>query len=353
MKGSYVKLLYAATASLLLSVSILTYRNLNLYSKEAGSARHASQILETLAGIASSLEDARTANHRYLQTNDSSFLPQYYKTLQAIPVQLNVLDSLVEDDVQLSAVVDTLEQLINNQLVIISRTSASQDSSIHTDQIEKNLLMEDWENREHIRNVTSRIRGKQHMYIIKNESGGHFGNFDPLYLLIYGLVALAGMAFLFSWVLESLQKRRVSEKLLSENIESLKREVDIREFTQKTLRNVLDNSLNGIMAFRAIRNEKNEIEDFEWTLANAIGIQLLGKSEENLLQRRLLEVIPGNMSEELVEVYKDVVETGRVNQFEKFYADGVNKWFTISAVRLDDGVVVTFADITDQKLQLL
>ena len=32
---------------------------------------------------------------------------------------------------------------------------------------------------------------------------------------------------------------------------------------------------------------------------------------------------------------------------------GVSKWFNISAVRLEDGLVVTFADITDQKLQLL
>jgi len=354
MKGFYVKLLFLSTATLLLSISILTYRNLNLYSKETGSARYANQILETLAGIVSSLEDAQTANHRYLQTNDSSFLPLYHESLQAITVQLKALDRFVDDDRQLSGMVDTLEQAITNQLAIITRTSASQISRIRAEQVEDSLLTEDWENREDIRNVTRRIRDVQHMSIKTNEFDGHFGNIAPIHLLIYGLVAIAGLAFLFAWVLESLQKRKISENLLNENIEALKKEVSIREFTQKTLRNVLDNSLNGIMAFKAIRNEENQIEDFEWILVNAVSMQLFGTSEEDILKKRLLDVIPKSMSEELVEVYKDVVETGKVRQFEKYYGtDDVNKWFTISAIRLGDGLVVTFSDITDQKLQLL
>ncbi len=354
MKSFYVKLLFLSTATLLLSISILTYRNLNLYSKEAGSARHANQILETLAGIVSSLEDAQTANHRYLQTNDSSFLPLYHESLQAIPVQLKALDRVVEDDRQLSGMVDTLEQAITNQLALITRTSASQSSRIRGEQAEDSLLAEDLKNREDIRNVTRRIRDAQHMHIKTNEFDGHFGNIAPIYLLIYGLVAIAGLAFLFAWVLESLQRRKISENLLNENIEALKKEVSIREFTQKTLRNVLDNSLNGIMAFKAIRNEENQIEDFEWILVNAVSLQLFGTSEEDILKKRLLDVIPRSMSEELVEVYKDVVETGKVRQFEKYYgADDVNKWFTISAIRLGDGLVVTFSDITNQKLQLL
>ena len=310
MKRSYVKLLFLATAFLLLSISILTYRNLNIYSREGKSIRHSNRILATLALVLSHLEDAQTARRGYQLMSDTTYLHPYYRSLRTLPIELKTLDSLVKDDVQLRKMVDTLKQLTNNQITIITNTLAdTQRSSALTD--EDNLLLKDWNNRDDIRKVAGRIREAQETYFKQREASEEkFMNIAPVYLLIYGIVAIAGLAFLFSRVLDGLHKRKAAEDHLNENIEALKKEVSIREFTQKTLRNVLDNSLNGIMAFRAIRNEKKEIEDFEWILANQVSLHLLGESEENLLKKRLLKTIPGNISEELVAVYKDVVETG-------------------------------------------
>ena len=142
MKRSYVKLLFLATAFLLLSISILTYRNLNIYSREGQSIRHSNRILATLALVLSHLEDAQTARRGYQLMSDTTYLRPYHMSLRTLPIELKTLDSLVKDDVQLTKMVDTLKQLTNNQITIITNTlTDTQRSSALTD--EDNLLFED------------------------------------------------------------------------------------------------------------------------------------------------------------------------------------------------------------------
>ena len=128
----------------------------------------------------------------------------------------------------------------------------------------------------------------------------------------------------------------------------------IREFTQKTLRNVLDNSLDGIMAFRAKRNkESRAIDGFELILSNAIASKSTGKSESELIGKQLQSIFPIE-SEDLFDTFKEVVQTGQPAQFEKLYQDDhFNGWYNITVVKLEDGFVVTFSNITTQKRQRL
>lgn len=129
--------------------------------------------------------------------------------------------------------------------------------------------------------------------------------------------------------------------------------------SEMQLASVLDSSLDGIMAFSAVRDEVGTIVDFEWLLSNPSACTTVGRTADYLISKRLIEELPGNKTDGLFDLYVQVVETGEPLQRQFHYChDGLNTWFEIIAVKLGDGFAVTFRDITplkqsEQALQLM
>ena len=120
--------------------------------------------------------------------------------------------------------------------------------------------------------------------------------------------------------------------------------------SQMLLSGVLNSSLDGIMAFKSIRDETGKIIDFEWLLSNPSACEIVGRTETELLGKRLLEELPGNKKEGLFDRYVEVVETGEPQEHEFYYEhDGIKCWFVNIAVKLADGFAVTFRNITRTK----
>ena len=354
MKDSLSKVLFWGVVVVLIAISVLTYRKLSTYVREVASVRHSNRVLRTLEVVLSSVKDAETGHRGYQLTRDSVFLTPYHQAVSTLPVELNRLDSLVSKDNLQSARVDTLEQLTENQFTIIGKILVNARSSgLYMDRYEHDLLLDGRRNMNNIRNLADRIRAAEEIIFRERVlSEADIRSIAPIYLLVYGLVALTGLVFLFTKLLDGLDKKKTAEDRLKENIIALRKEVGIREFTQKTLRSILDNSLIGIVAFRAIRNDKNELVDFTWTLANTISVEMTGYSEADLIGKRLLELIPETRTDGLFDIYKQVVETGVPRQFEHYSkSHGHGKWIFISAVKLEDGCIITFSDVTQQKLQ--
>lgn len=120
------------------------------------------------------------------------------------------------------------------------------------------------------------------------------------------------------------------------------------------LKSLLDSAFYGIMAFRAVRNNKGAIVDFEWLFINDVAGRVVGRKAETLIGKCLLEEMPGNKELGLFDVYSTVVETGVDASVEQFYqSDGLEKWFKISATKLGDGLTITLQDISDYKEAIL
>jgi PAS domain S-box-containing protein len=116
------------------------------------------------------------------------------------------------------------------------------------------------------------------------------------------------------------------------------------------LASILTSSLDGIMAFRSVRNEAGEIVDFAWLLANPASEALTGRKARDLIGKRLLEEMPGNREEGLFDCYVRVVETGEPYHREFYYGhEGIQRWFVSTSVKLGDGFAVTFRDVSEQK----
>ncbi|MEQ8973974.1 MAG: PAS domain S-box protein [Coleofasciculus sp. C1-SOL-03] len=122
------------------------------------------------------------------------------------------------------------------------------------------------------------------------------------------------------------------------------------EYSQSLLSGVLNSSLDGVMAFEAVRDRQGNITDFKWLLVNPAAERMVGRTREQLMGQYLLMEMPGNRQDGLFDLYVQVTETGiPIEQEFHYHHDGIQGWFQIAAVKLGDGFAVTFGDITHRK----
>ncbi len=116
------------------------------------------------------------------------------------------------------------------------------------------------------------------------------------------------------------------------------------------LSQVLASSPNGIVAVTAKRDEARRIVDFRIRFGNQAAARLTGQSPEAMAGQLMRRDFPGIMSAENFRRCGAVVESGEPAEFEShFEVFGVERWFRTQAARLDDGAVVSFADLTERK----
>lgn len=116
-------------------------------------------------------------------------------------------------------------------------------------------------------------------------------------------------------------------------------------------RAIVDSSPVALMVFNAVRApDTSEIFDFEWTICNQKTADVIGRPVEDLLGRRLLLVQPHNKPSGLFDRYVRVVETGEPTHVELPYReDGVDGWYDITAIKHNDGLILTAVDTTARK----
>jgi len=119
------------------------------------------------------------------------------------------------------------------------------------------------------------------------------------------------------------------------------------QISEMQLSGILNSSLDGIMAFRSVRDGQGTIVDFEWLLSNPTACQIIGREVGDIIGKWLLEEMPGNREDGLFDLYVQVVESGEPIQRQFYYNhDSIDRWFENIAVKVGDGFAVTFRDIT-------
>ena len=128
--------------------------------------------------------------------------------------------------------------------------------------------------------------------------------------------------------------------------------------TQAMLEGVLQGSLSGIFVLNAMRDEQGEIQDFRLGLANEAAEEFFKQPIASLTGKRLLEALPEVKAEGLFAQFKEVVDSGLPLSIEHQLKNrnGDVHWLQTVAVKLGEGLAVTFDDFTDRKraeLQLI
>ncbi len=119
---------------------------------------------------------------------------------------------------------------------------------------------------------------------------------------------------------------------------------------QERFRIAQELSLDAFNILRPVCDGAGAVLDFEFAYLNPAAAKIYGRTVEEMIGRHLLEVFPGTRAAGVFEAYARVWQTGEPHDLELFYdADGMNGWFRNMAIKLADGVAVSFSDITERK----
>lgn len=146
------------------------------------------------------------------------------------------------------------------------------------------------------------------------------------------------------------QQMHRTERLV---IRNLNEEAAERKKAEALVNGVLNSSISGILAYKSIRDLQGKIVDFEIILANPSASRYVMGNYDMAPNRpvegsRLSEVFPHNYNDGLFERYVNVVENN--NSFRlQHKSRAISKWLYITGVRFQDGLVITFDDITERK----
>jgi signal transduction histidine kinase/CheY-like chemotaxis protein len=109
-------------------------------------------------------------------------------------------------------------------------------------------------------------------------------------------------------------------------------------------------AIQGYGILRAVRDGSGKVRDFIIEYVNPRGASLARRTPESVIGRHLIEVLPGVTRNHVFETLRDVTETGRPLEVELRYdQDGRTGWFRNMIVKVDDGVAVSFFDVTRAK----
>ncbi|HWB24751.1 MAG TPA: chemotaxis protein CheB [Chitinophagaceae bacterium] len=125
--------------------------------------------------------------------------------------------------------------------------------------------------------------------------------------------------------------------------------VDITEVKtlDSTLKGIFNSSASGIVSVRPVKDDNGKIIDFEYTAANKSAEKLMHIDSADIVGKQMLKQFP-ETRRDFFEQCIQALETGLIKQHDYFnYRAG--KWFEIVVMRMLDGLVITFTDITEKK----
>ncbi len=112
-------------------------------------------------------------------------------------------------------------------------------------------------------------------------------------------------------------------------------------------RRAQESSPDAFALFDAVRDLDGRVVDFVWNWANAAALRVQGAALDELRGRRMLERNPGLAGSPLFAGYVRALDTGVPYEDEVHYRhEWLDTWFRITAVPLDGGLALTFADVT-------
>ena len=139
---------------------------------------------------------------------------------------------------------------------------------------------------------------------------------------------------------EAAERRRAQEALV---------------VSEQRFRATAETLLDPFVIMRAIRDENGAIGDFEYEFANQAACEYNHVSRDELVGKRLLELLPAHESAGLIELYARTVDTGEPLVLDDLdYSDTwgdahAERVFDVRASKLGDALAYTWRDVTERR----
>ncbi len=128
-------------------------------------------------------------------------------------------------------------------------------------------------------------------------------------------------------------------------------EAALRE-TEARFRAAAEGSLDAFFIYKSLRDETGRIIDFTFTDLNSKGEKMISMSKDEVIGKRMCELLPINRTGGFFEKYVKVVETGipLEEEFPISTPEVTASWLQHQVVPLSDGIAITSRDISERKL---
>lgn len=343
-----LKLLYAGTIILLLILAYITYANMERYVNTSREVRDYNYMLLECEQLMTTLNEQETGARGFLLSNDSSFLEPYELALERRPSIEQELKTATAESAYRTDVDSLLAQVARvtdmHRLIVLNASRSSRIVAADRERLHMGKHTMDQARVLQLA-LTERIRLDRRRML---ESMDEDGVGSPTLMGSYSILAIIAISMLFWRLSRALHHTEQAKHELRLQLQNLHAETKERVQVQELLQQVLDTSPAGIMTFTSVRNSAGIIEDFTWTSSNRAANQLVGRTD--LVGKRLLQEMPENKPQGLFDTYTGVVESGLDARREFHYTgEGMDFWITNHSVKLNDGFLVVFSDVTEQK----
>jgi len=120
--------------------------------------------------------------------------------------------------------------------------------------------------------------------------------------------------------------------------------------SEQLFRAVLEASPDGFIVLKSLRDTTGAIADFVFEYINPVAAKRVNIPQSELLGQRYLQLFPESQTNGYFDRYVAVSETGISTTFESFdESSELSGWFRNTVIKVNDGIAVSFSDITDRK----
>lgn len=232
MRKQYTQITFFLIVIFLLTLSLITYRNLGNYRAETKWLRSTNTLFKTLHLTTSALKDTETGYLGYLHTRDSIFLDSYHQSLLEIPKQLEALDSLVAEDAEQMKLLELFTVSIQKQLLLLSQTKFhTSEAAYPNSTLDTTFALQSETNMSAIRSQADKIIAMAELQFSQQlDQRKDFRRITPIVILIYSLLAIVAAVIVFYRTIDVLRKREKAERELAEKVALMKeRELLLKE----------------------------------------------------------------------------------------------------------------------------
>ncbi|MBN1310239.1 MAG: PAS domain S-box protein [Anaerolineae bacterium] len=137
-------------------------------------------------------------------------------------------------------------------------------------------------------------------------------------------------------------------RTLQDRAEQSKAESALRE-SEERYRNLFDHSLSGIALHEVVTNKQGEPIDYVFLEVNPAFEKLTGLVPDQIVGKRVTEVLPGIEQDSFISIYGQVASTGVPTHFEE-HASPLGRYYEVTAFAPFKGQFATiFTDVTERK----
>lgn len=224
-EGKWIATAFGLVMVLMGGISVTSYQNATRLAESADKVRQTHEVLETLIGILSALNESEAGRRGYILFGDRAELERYNQGTQLLEPNLNRLETLIADEREQQTQLKTLRQLIA-QRSELSQALIQLQQSTSGRSPQTNLILASTRNRQEIQKLVKAMQQQEEQALERwvNQSQASIqlrmaleflGTFLTFVILL-SIFALLYRQMLKRQQAEALQQKLAQEKELGE-----------------------------------------------------------------------------------------------------------------------------------------